>query len=226
MEVYFKLEGGNKMEESMIKNPDNFNLFDSYIENLLQLKPELSFFFGELKNFDLPTWQHSYRAGVWCKQTAEFKEFKESLKELFVLAGLFHDIGKICLPLEIIQKNGKLTSKEKQVVDLHAETGYYFLIRISPNLAYLVLCHHSANNIPPFLKNSLLENNDSCFPSISVNEIENLLPFLRIVDHFDALVFPRCYKKNWKKEKILEYLLKNFQSQEEIIKFLLQKYFG
>ncbi|MGC8943928.1 MAG: HD-GYP domain-containing protein [Caldisericia bacterium] len=58
-------------------------------------------------------------------------------------AGLLHDIGKIELPLEILNKPGKLTSNEYEIVKLHPYYGYEILknIRFPWPIAKVVYQH-------------------------------------------------------------------------------------
>ena len=68
----------------------------------------------------------------------------EQEREL-VFAGLLHDIGKISVPLKILNKSGKLTDEEYQVVRSHPTWGYKFLKNlsvISNTILYGVLQHH------------------------------------------------------------------------------------
>ena len=62
-----------------------------------------------------------------------------------VLAGLLHDIGKISIPIKILNKQGRLTDEEYQLVRSHPTWGYKFLKNLSglsPGVLYGVLEHH------------------------------------------------------------------------------------
>ncbi|HWR38037.1 MAG TPA: HD-GYP domain-containing protein [Patescibacteria group bacterium] len=68
----------------------------------------------------------------------------EQEREL-VLTGLLHDIGKISIPLKILNKTGSLTDEEYQVIRSHPSGGYKFLKNLSvlsPSVLYGVLQHH------------------------------------------------------------------------------------
>jgi len=59
------------------------------------------------------------------------------------LAGILHDIGKLCLPLEILEKPGKLTKAEYTVVQLHPVLGEMLLRDAGlSHLAPAVRSHH------------------------------------------------------------------------------------
>ena len=59
-------------------------------------------------------------------------------------ASLLHDIGKVFIPPEILNKPGKLTSEEKEIVDLHAQLGYEILktTPLNPKVLDAVRLHH------------------------------------------------------------------------------------
>lgn len=59
-------------------------------------------------------------------------------------ASLLHDIGKVFIPPEILNKPGKLTPEEKEIVDLHAQLGYEILktTPLNPKVLDAVRLHH------------------------------------------------------------------------------------
>ncbi len=100
-----------------------------------------------------------------CAQTAKMmyqrlghNEDEESFKAL-VQASLLHDIGKAFIPCEILNKKGKLTKAEREIVELHNKLSYEILITtdLSPKVAQLALEHHNyENNIKRSPENQLL----------------------------------------------------------------------
>lgn len=59
-------------------------------------------------------------------------------------AALLHDIGKIFIPAEILNKRGKLSSKERSIIELHNKLSYEILktTDLNPKVAALALEHH------------------------------------------------------------------------------------
>ena len=59
-------------------------------------------------------------------------------------AALLHDIGKVFIPSEILNKKGKLTFKERSIVELHNKLSYEILktTNLHPHVAKLTLEHH------------------------------------------------------------------------------------
>lgn len=60
------------------------------------------------------------------------------------MVGTIHDIGKICIPAEILSKPGRLTEAEFAIMKAHCQTGYAILKRIEfpQPIAQIVLQHH------------------------------------------------------------------------------------
>lgn len=111
---------------------------------------------------------------------------------------LLHDIGKIGIPLEILNKPGKLTDREWAVLKTHAEKGYQIAMSSDElkSIANLILHHHErwdGNGYPERL---------------SGHNIPLLSRVIALVDSYDAMVNNRSYRKGLTPE----------QAQEEIEK--------
>jgi HD-GYP domain-containing protein (c-di-GMP phosphodiesterase class II) len=68
----------------------------------------------------------------------------QEIQEVLVLAGLVHDIGKLGIPAEILNKPCQLSFMESRLVQMHSEVGYDILKKISLPwpLADIVHQHH------------------------------------------------------------------------------------
>ena len=98
---------------------------------------------------------------------------------------LLHDIGKITVPLEILNKPGKLTDAEWAVLRLHAEKGYQIALtsdELKP-IAAMILNHHERWDGKGY-PNGLISE-----------EIPILSRVIAIVDAYDAMVNDRSYRK-------------------------------
>ena len=107
----------------------------------------------------------------------------KALKE----GALLHDFGKVLIPKEILNKNGKLTEEEHKIMNLHTEIGYNLLkntVNDSEVLA-LIKYHHSNK-----------DNKNSFVPDIN-------LQVLNLADKFSALTEDRVYKKAFTPQQAL-----------------------
>jgi putative nucleotidyltransferase with HDIG domain len=109
---------------------------------------------------------------------------------------LLHDIGKMGIPDEILQKPALLTEKETEIMRTHPEMAYRLL---SP-IAYLApaldipYCHHEkwdGSGYPRGLKGE---------------EIPLAARLFAVVDVYDALIQERPYRKAWGKAEALQYI--------------------
>jgi HD-GYP domain-containing protein (c-di-GMP phosphodiesterase class II) len=116
------------------------------------------------------------------------------------IGALVHDIGKSFIPKEILQKPGKLTPEEFEIIKCHSRYGYDFLknyVDLSSYIKLIVLQHH--------------ERFDGLgYPnSIIGNKINYLARIVSIADVYDALTSDRPYKRAMCPSDALEYLMSN-----------------
>ena len=130
------------------------------------------------------TEQHSLRVQNLCLKIAEkLKLSDEDLKNLEKLA-LFHDIGKLSVPVEIINKPTALTTEEMRIMQLHVINGYK-IANVSEELAPVargILCHHERWD-------------GTGYPNgYSGEEIPFLARIVTVADSFDVMTHDRPYK--------------------------------
>jgi putative nucleotidyltransferase with HDIG domain len=118
-------------------------------------------------------------------------------------AGLLHDIGKLGIPINILDKEGKLTKKEEQLMREHVHLGIRIL---EPIAAYaevvpMVLHHH--------------ENFDGQgYPDGLAGEAISLGGrIFAVADSFDALTSNRPYRRALKRELAIEMIKERCGSQ-------------
>lgn len=110
--------------------------------------------------------------------------------------GLLHDVGKIGVPADVLNKAGRLAPEELDLVRAHPALGARILAPIDAytDLLPLVLSHHE-----------LLDG--SGYPNqLSGDEIPPLVRVLTVADVFDALVSDRPYRGAWNARKALDYI--------------------
>lgn len=87
---------------------------------------------------------HSRRVAEYSKKIAELLGKNERVQQEIFFIALLHDIGKIGIPDEIINKRDNLTKEEFDQMKKHPEIGYEILKNITtmPNLEISVRWHH------------------------------------------------------------------------------------
>jgi putative nucleotidyltransferase with HDIG domain len=117
------------------------------------------------------------------------------LREL-AIGGLVHDVGKLSVPNEILQKPGALTDEEYDQIKRHPELGSELVRQLgfSAQVARLVLDHHERLD-------------GSGYPrGLGAPDLDIETRILAVCDVFDALLSRRVYRPAWTLDKALELL--------------------
>lgn len=107
--------------------------------------------------------------GIMYKKLGHKKD--EQNYQNLIQAALLHDIGKVFIPKEILNKKGRLTKAEREIVELHNKLSYEILktTDLDPKVAQLALEHHDyEGNITRSVENQLLTIAD-CYCALREN---------------------------------------------------------
>lgn len=99
----------------------------------------------DMKTFDNYMYYHSVNVAVLCAVIGISLNFEKSKLEKLISAALLHDIGKVFIHKEILNKKEKLTKEENDIVKTHSEEGYKYIKNhySIPVTAYVgILQHH------------------------------------------------------------------------------------
>lgn len=119
--------------------------------------------------------------------------------ECLKVAARLHDIGKISIPSEILNKPGNLTEEEFEMIKTHSVAGYQIMDKIDffKEIKYGVLYHHERYDGKGYPEGLLGD------------EIPLLAQIISIADVFDALITDRPYRKALPTEMAIEIMLEN-----------------
>jgi len=137
--------------------------------------------------------------------------YSEELNKLTIenlcRAAPLHDIGKVAIPDSILNKNGKLSDDEWQMMKTHTEIGSNILISYKRKSAH----HNSALEIASDMARCHHEKWDGTgYPAmLSGKSIPLAARIMSIVDTYDALVTVRPYKEAWTHEDALQEIIEN-----------------
>lgn len=136
---------------------------------------------------------HSERVTKMALKIAQELGFPAEEMEILRRGGLLHDIGKIGVPADILDKPGKLSDKEYQIICEHPRKGARILepIHTYRDVINLVLQHHERYDGKGY-PNHLAGENISLDARI-----------LAVADVFDALISDRPYRRGMELEKVL-----------------------
>ncbi len=128
---------------------------------------------------------HSKRVAEYARMiAARMGKTKEEQDEIY-RAGLLHDVGKIRIPVEIINKTSKLTEEEYNIIKVHPVTGYHILKGISGNrpIAIAAKYHHERYD-------------GKGYPNgLEGEKIPETARILGVADSYDAMTSNRSYRK-------------------------------
>lgn len=140
---------------------------------------------------------HSQRVADWTVELAKVLKVPEELYKPIWRGALLHDIGKVGVPDEILNKPGQLTAEEWDVVRTHPALAFELLqgvpfLRPALDIPY---CHHEkwdGSGYPRGLKGE---------------EIPVSARIFAVVDVWDALRSDRPFRQAWSVEKARDYIM-------------------
>ena len=140
------------------------------------------------------TFSHSKNVAYYASQLAFAYGMNDETISIVREGGLLHDIGKIGIPEHILNKPGKLTDEEYEIMKSHVENSIG-IIRHLPSLDYVipaVIGHHERYDGRGYPRR------------IAGEDISLLARILCIADAFDAMISKRSYKQPYPVEAALK----------------------
>ncbi|EID85875.1 HD-GYP domain-containing protein [Treponema sp. JC4] len=133
---------------------------------------------------DKYTHGHSTRVAEYSKKIARMAGKNETECRDIFLAALLHDVGKIGVPNNIINKQGKLTDKEYEVIKTHPVIGRQILANITqtPHISDGAFYHHEHYDGTGYPK------------GLAGKEIPDIGRIIAVADAYDAMTSKRSYR--------------------------------
>ncbi|MBQ7565612.1 MAG: HD domain-containing protein [Oscillospiraceae bacterium] len=146
---------------------------------------------------------HSSRVAKYAKMIAARAGYSEAEQDKIYMMGLLHDVGKIGVPDEVINKPGKLTEEEFEKIKLHPVVGSKILesIKERPELATGARWHHERYG-------------GGGYPDgITGEKIPAAARIIAVADAYDAMTSRRSYRDPMPQEKVREEIANGSGSQ-------------
>ena len=160
-------------------------------ENKLFIREMIEAFAKTIDMKDKYTNGHSKRVAEYTAMLTKELGYDEEMVEKYYNIALLHDIGKIGIPPEVLNKPGKLTDREFNIIKSHAAQGYKVLkdISIMPELAIGAGAHHERPDGKGYPR------------GLVAGEIPRVAQIIAVADTFDAMYSDRPYRKRMNFDK-------------------------
>ncbi|MFA9559010.1 HD-GYP domain-containing protein [Evansella sp. AB-rgal1] len=169
-----------------------------------------------LDSRDPYTATHSENVANYSRIIAKKMKLTKNLQEAIYVGGLLHDIGKIVIPEQVLNKPDRLTDEEFSIIKQHPQIGYSTLKHIKPfqqsGILDMVLYHHERYDGKGYPK------------GLNGSEIPLVARIMAVADAFDAMTSKRVYREARDIEKVITEMeeKKGSQFDPEIITIFLE----
>ncbi len=151
----------------------------------------------QLREFDEYTTTHSLNVSVLTMALTEYIGLGATDVRTFGVAGLLHDLGKVRVPPEILNKAGKLTDEERAIMQTHPVEGAKLIIESGRELDLAAAVAHEHH----------IMINGGGYPSFHYRrDCHKASQLVHVCDVYDALRTNRPYRAAWESERILTYI--------------------
>ena len=191
----------NRMIESLKENIDNLNMANQAKERLLV--SSIRALANSIEARDSYTRGHSERVTKYSVRIAEKMEMEKAEIEKLRYAAVLHDIGKIKIKEELLNKPGKLTNEEYEILKKHPEDGAKILKPVE-----------EFQNILPYLYHHHERYDGKGYPrELTGEDIPLASRIMSVADTFDAMTSNRPYRKALPLKKAISELKRNAGTQ-------------
>ena len=137
-----------------------------------------------MRSVDDSIYAHSLNVALISRAIGKWLQLSKEDLNTLTLAGLLHDIGKTQIPTEILNKQGKLTDEEFDIIRSHAKAGHKILkdTNLDLRIKLAALQHHERYD-------------GSGYPrGLESDEIDTFASIVAIADVYDAMTAARSYR--------------------------------
>lgn len=181
-------------------------ILDELYENMDIDKDVVKFikaFMNMINKKDRYTYRHTESVVIYAKYFGEYLNLTKKEKISLQVSAYLHDIGKLEIPDDVLNKKEKLTEAERQMFIKHPQTGVDLIKSIK-----------QLDEFQPIIKHHHERYDGEGYPSgLKATEIPYLSRMLTIADSFDAMTSNRPYNKVKTQEEGIKELRDNAGTQ-------------
>ena len=184
------------------------DVFDFYSPTNLKsynLDKTMRYQLDVLGSLDLITRKHSENVANLVCRICEYLHFNTKFTIYCTICAYLHDIGKLFIPLEIINKPGPLTDEEYEIMKTHTTKGYDKCMKDLKLRPYALgpLDHHEALN-------------GTGYPN-GITKVPMEAQIIRVADEYDAIVTKRQYTTHVNISETLKELIADAQPDPRFV---------
>ena len=178
-----------------------------FISKMMFSRKEKNYFFTMLSSlfemYSPQTLYHSKVTAIIAYKLARCMKLKRKYCNKIYVAGLSHDLGKVCIPLKILEKPDKLTDREYSIMKKHVEyTKEILTDKMDYDIIEIAYRHHErmdGSGYPNKIKGNCLTMDQK---------------ILQVADVISALIAKRSYKEAWSIDKTIAILEDNVKNDK------------
>jgi len=160
----------------------------------------------QLREFDEYTTTHSLNVSVLTMALAESIGLSSDDVRTFGIAGLLHDLGKVNIPPDILNKPGKLTDEERLIMQNHPTDGARLILESGRRLDLAAAVAHEHH----------IMINGHGYPKCHYpRDCHKASKLIHVCDVYDALRTRRPYREAWESQRVLAYIEERAGSEFE-----------
>lgn len=183
----------------MNKVNKSFNFYDQTYLKSYNLDKVIQYQLSLLDSLDIFTREHSENVATITCNLCKKLHCSKGFTEYCITCAYLHDIGKLFIPANILQKPGKLTDEEYEVIKNHTLLGYQLCIKDTKLRPYYA---------GPYYHHEALDGTG--YPQgLTKKEIPFEAQIIRVADEYDALVHKRQYKTHIGISDALKIIIEN-----------------
>ncbi len=185
-----------------------FNFYDSTNLKSYNLNESMRYQLNMLDQLDVFTRKHCENVANLTCRLCEYLHCNKKFTEYCTICAYLHDIGKLFIPANILQKPGKLTDEEYEIMKTHTTIGHQICMKDLKLRPYAAgaLYHHEALN-------------GSGYPQgLTKKDIPYEGQIIRVADEYDAIVSKRQYKSHIGISDTLKILIENTKPNSNLAK--------
>lgn len=182
-----------------MKIQESFNFYDQTYLKSYNLDKAIKYQLNLLDSLDVFTRKHSENVATITCNLCKKLHCSKGFTEYCVTCAFLHDIGKLFIPQKILQKPGKLTDEEYEIMKSHTTLGYQLCLKDRKLRPYYAgpYYHHEALDGTGYPQGLLK------------NKIPLEAQIIRVADEYDALVNKRQYKSHIGISDALKIIIEN-----------------